>query len=197
MSLSKENNTMNTNLSRCTLGAYALLAVSVTAGCASTRTQVNRDAHFQKHPTRIYVVGNLDGFGPTFADEFRQVFDTEISRCGGNVEFSRITALELDSSQRNAEIDQFKPDALIFLHLTHTTIDTYGQLLQATVDTQVIDPEQKKVVWRGNSNMQAGGMFTPSSTRAQSLSKDLLLKLRQDGMVPACSAALPETTAGK
>jgi hypothetical protein len=195
MSFSNDHDAISS--SRRTLAACTLLAMALTVGCASTRTESNRDPHFQKHPTRIYVVGNVDGFGPTFADEFRQVFDTEITRCGGSVQFSRITTLERDASQRNTEIAQFKPDVLIFLHLTHTTIDNYGQLLQATVDTQVLDAEQKKVVWRGNSSMQAGGMFTPSSTRAQSLSKDLLVKLRQDGMVPACAAALAPAITGK
>jgi hypothetical protein len=179
----------------------ALLAGVGLASCASTSTKTNKDVAYSSHPIRIFVVANLSAFGGSFPEEFEKRMVTGVSSCGGSVEFSEVTPEEIAnplslgmspdvasaSKARMEQIKNFSPEVILTMKVAHTTHDQYGQLLNATVDSYVWDAKSGKKIWAGVSSMSTGGMFTPASTRAQSLYDDLARRLRGDGMIPSCA----------
>jgi hypothetical protein len=187
----------------------ALLTGVGLASCASTSTKTNKDVAYSNHPVRIFVIANLSAFGATFPEEFEKRMVTGITGCAGSIEFSKVTSEEIANplslgtspdaasafKARMAQIKNFSPEVILTMKVTHTTRDQYGQLLNATVDSYVWDAKSGKKIWAGVSSMNTGGMFTPASTRAQSLYDDLAIKLRGDGMIPSC--ATPQTPAAK
>jgi len=177
--------------------AATLSVVSLLAGCATTSTATNRAASYSRHPDRIFIVDELNGFGVSFPEEFEKRVTAGITACGGAVEFAHVNALELDPSARQQQATRFKPDVIVTMRVTHRTIDAYGSLLNADVDTQVWDVTLRKMVWRGHSAMNAGGMFTPAGTRAESLYANLIGKMRADGVVPDCVGGTPGTAGSR
>lgn len=179
------------------------------ASCASTSTKTNRDVAYSGHPTRVFVIANLGGFGAGLPNEFEKRFVTDVTSCGGAVEFSKVSTVEIAnplslgtspdaisaSKVRMAQMKTFSPDALLTMRVAHTTRTQSGQLLDATVETYVWDIKSGKKIWAGVSTVHMGGIFVPDSTRAQSLYDDLASKLRADGMIPECAA--PPTPATK
>jgi len=186
-----------------------LLASVGLASCASTSTKTNKDVAYSAHPTRIFVIANLVGFGAGFPNEFEKRFVTDVTGCGGAVEFSKVLSLEMAnplslgtspdavsaSKARTEQIKSFSPDVILTMRVAHTTRTQNGQLLNVTVETYVWDAKSGKKIWAGLSAERTGGMFTPDSTRAQSLYDDLADKLRADRMIPSCAA--PPTPAAK
>jgi hypothetical protein len=186
-----------------------LLAGLGLASCASTLTKTNKDVAYSGHPTRIFVIANLGGFGAGIPTEFEKRFVTDVTSCGGTVEFSKVATIEIAnplslgtspdaisaSKARAAQMKTFSPDALLTMRVAHTTRTTAGQLLDGTVETYVWDIKSGKKIWAGVSTVHMGGIFIPDSTRAQSLYDDLASKLRSDGMIPACAA--PPTPAAR
>jgi hypothetical protein len=177
------------------------------ASCASTSTKTNKDIAYSAHPTRIFVVANLGAFGAGFPIEFEKRFVTDVTSCGGTVEFSKVLTLEIAnplslgnspdalsaSRARMEQIKSFSPDVILTMRVAHTTRTQFGQLLDVTVETYIWDAKSGKKIWAGLSAERTGGMLTPDSTRAQSLYDDLANKLRADRMIPSC--AVPPTSA--
>jgi hypothetical protein len=186
-----------------------LLASVGLASCASTSTKTNKDVAYSGHPTRIFVIVNLGGFGAGLPNEFEKRFVADVTSCGGAVEFSKVSTIEIANplslgtspdaigaaKARMAQMKTFSPDALLTMRVAHTTRTQSGQLLDATVETYVWDTKSGKKIWAGVSTVHMGGIFVQDSTRAQSLYDDLASKLRADGMIPACVA--PPTPAAK
>jgi hypothetical protein len=179
--------------------ARLLLALLITldiAACAHTRTTTNVAPGYTGHPTRFFVVANLSAFGPGFSEDFQSLLEQRIKACGGDVEFSNIAPSEVanplalqpeqtDASKaRVAEMHRFNPDAVLLLRVNNVGT-TNGQLTSATVHSKVFDTKLNKEVWAAVSNEMTGGMFTPTSTRAQSLYEDLSAKLQRDGIICA------------
>jgi ABC-type Fe3+-hydroxamate transport system substrate-binding protein len=185
-----------------------LLASVGLASCASTSTKTNKDVAYSAHPTRIFVIANLGEFGVGFPNEFERRFVTDVTSCGGAVEFSKVLSSEMvnplslgtspdavsASRARMEQIKSFSPDVILTMRVAHTTRTQYGQLLNVTVETYVWDTKSGKKIWAGLSAERTGGVLTPDSTRAQSLYDDLANKLRADRMIPSC-AALPTSAA--
>jgi hypothetical protein len=122
--------------------------------------------------------------GDSFANELQKRMVADIESCGGHAVFERVSLTELNQADRNTRIDQFKADVVLTIQLTGgETMD--GAVVAGNVDSKVWDVSTKKIVWRGSSAMHMGTL-TPASTTAESLYKDLMPKLRYDGMVPAC-----------
>jgi hypothetical protein len=63
-----------------------------------------------------------------------------------------------------------------------------GSMISANLDSRVWEVSTRKTVWRASSHMQMGGL-TPASTKAESLYKELVPKLRSDGMIPSCASS--------
>jgi hypothetical protein len=163
---------------------FSVLVMSlVLAACATTKTQTNRDLNYQGHPSRIYVVAGVAKLGDSFTDELQKRMVDGIQGCGGQAAFERVSGLELDPTARNARVQQFKPDIVLSIEIT--SWETYQSAITANIDSRVWDVASKKWVWRAATKLNAGGL-TPASTRAESLSTDLLSKLRSDGMIPTC-----------
>jgi hypothetical protein len=165
----------------------AILAGGLLSACASTSSQTNRDLGYSGHPTRIFIVSNLGKLGDSFSDELQKRMVAGIESCGGQAAFDRVSETELDQTARNNQIKDFKADAVLSMQLTSwETMD--GQITSANIDSKLWDVTTKKAVWRANSKMHMGEL-TPASTKADSLYKELVPKLRADGMIPSCASS--------
>jgi hypothetical protein len=160
------------------------MSAGLLTGCATTSTSSNRDLGYSGHPTRIYIVSNLGRLGDSFSDELQKQMIAGIERCGGHAVFDRVSATELDRTARDNQIAQFKADVVLSMQITSWETSE-GSIVSGNVDSRVWDMSTKKVVWRGSSTMHMG--ITLPSMQADSLYKDLVPKLRSDGMIPACA----------
>ncbi len=165
------------------LVTVALFGLSTS--CANTQTVTNRDLEYTGHPTRIYITSNLGKLGDSFAEELQKRMVADIESCGGHVVFDRVGATELDQDRRRQQIQEFKADVVLTMELANWET-MQGSVVGASVDSRVWDVSTKKVVWRGNSTIRTG-TITPASTKAESLYKDLMPRLRADRMIPSCS----------
>jgi hypothetical protein len=164
----------------------AWISAGLLMGCATTSTSTNRDLGYSGHPTRIYIVSNLGKFGDSFTNELQKRMVAGIESCGGHAVFDRVSAMELDRTTRDNQIAQFKADVVLSMQLASWETSEEA-VISGNVDSRVWDLSTKKVVWRASSTMHMGGL-TPASTQAESLYKELIPKLRSDGMIPACGA---------
>lgn len=185
--------------------AIRALALSIAVNCSScviSNTRTNQDMNYQEHPKRIYVVANLDATGDGVTDEFYRDFSARVGACGGQTAISKPEietqrdALSLDSTastthNRNilADVDAFRPDAVLTLKVTNIGVDMYGQKLTAVVDSKLWDYRQKKAIWAGVTSMSLGGMWASAIMRADSLSENIAGKLRSGGLIPSCGAS--------
>jgi hypothetical protein len=186
---------------------FYMATLLMCASCTLTSTRVNKDATYQGHPTRIFVVANLEATGDGVSAAFSRLFSTGVRACGGEMEFflQRVTtesdALSLDNtttvSDQKAFIERvsaFSPDVVLTMRVTHITLAGYGQKINATIDSRLWDYREKKSVWAGVSTMALGGIWASSDMRAKSLTDDLAQKLRDGGMIPSCPAVRGATT---
>jgi hypothetical protein len=180
----------------------AAVAACMCASCAMTHTRTNQDANYQGHPSRVFVVANLEAAGGGVSGDFYRAFSKSVTDCGGQTDFleprvsSQADALSLDNTaavDAQKEFEQkasgFAPDVILTMHVAHVTLAGYGQRVAAVIDSRVWDYRQKKFVWAGESNMALGGIWATSEMRAKSLSDDVSSKLRQGGLIPSCSAS--------
>jgi hypothetical protein len=170
------------------------------AACVVSNTRTNQDLGYQGHPTRIFIVANLEATGEGVTDEFYRTFSEGVSACGGQTQLfkpriaTQTDALALnglsdadDGRRLQASIDAFAPDAVLTMRVANLGLAGYGQKVTAVVNSKLWDYRQKKGIWAGVSNMALGGMWASSEMRARSLSKDLAGKLRQGGLIPRCA----------
>ena len=151
------------------------------------QTSTNRDLGYSGHPTRVDIVSNLGKFGDPFANELQKRMVVGIESCGGHAIFDRVSATELDRTVRDSQIAQFKADVVLSMQLANWETSD-GAVVSGNVDSRLWDVNTKKLVWRASSTMHMGA-FTPASTQAESLYKDLIPKLRSAGMIPACAGS--------
>jgi len=182
-----------------------VLTLSIAINCSScviSNTRTNQDVNYQEHPTRIYVVANLDATGNGVTDEFYKDFSARVAACGGQTAIStpqietQRDALSLDSTANAthngsilADIDAFRPDAVLTMKVTNIGVDMYGQKLTAVVDSKLWDYREKKAIWAGVTNMSLGGMWASPVMRGDSLSENITGKLRSGGLIPSCRAS--------
>jgi hypothetical protein len=161
------------------------MSTAMLAGCATTNTTTNRDLGYTGHPARIFIVSNLGKFGDSFSNELQKQMIAGIESCGGHAVFDRVSPTELDPTMRNRQIAEFKADVVLSIQLANWETQD-GSIISGNVDSRVWDVSTKKTVWRASSSMHMG-TITPASTQADSLYKDLIPKLRSDGMIPSCA----------
>jgi hypothetical protein len=173
------------------LSVVASMLSAFLTGCVTTATVTHRDTGFSGHPTRIFIVSDLADLGYGFEDELQKRMIPDIESCGGHAVFDRVS-LELNQDEEETRIDQFKADIVLMMQLP----DIEPQDGLADVDSEVWDVSTKKVVWRANTELP---MVTAAlrSTRVEAFHKDLMAKLRQDGMVPACDLTPQSRTGSK
>ena len=190
--------------------------VSHLSGTDAVNTVTTRAVGFSGHPTRIYVVSNLTlpgglwglyGISLDNAVEKRMI--PAIERCGGQAVFDRVNAPEsawtyvpyayddendplyaqvntqplagqlltlLNQDDRKTRIGDFKADVVLTMDLIR------WQNGWAVVQSRVWDLRTKMFVWKAYSS---GNWGFPSMS-ADVWVTDLMRKLRDDGMVPAC-----------
>jgi hypothetical protein len=179
----------------------ALCLAAALCGCASSRTQTNRDVQYAGHPQRVFILESLIPLGDGFESAFEPTLSQDIRTCGGEVAFHRVEAtdqsdpLSLNSANagqqaraRNlsAEIKEFAPDAVLTMTIVHRFLMN-GMLNGVTINSKLYDYKTQKAVWAGVSNFS----FAPASTtatRAKALHDDIGPKLRRDGVIPDCPA---------
>ena len=174
-----------------TITAVVAAALSLS-GCASTNTMTNRDQTYSGHPSRIFIVSNLGKLGDPFENELQRQMLTDIQGCGGAAVFERVNPTELSSNERRNRVEQFKADIVLTMQLTSWETQD-GAPVSANIDSKIWDVSTKKVIWRGSSAMHMGTL-TPGTTTAASLFKELMPKLRADGMIPVCGGPQLATT---
>jgi hypothetical protein len=160
-------------------------------GCASAITVTHRDTGFSGHPTRMFIVSDLANLGYGFEDELQKRMIPDIESCGGHAVFDRVS-LELNQDERQTRIDHFKADIVLMMQLPDIELEPG----LADVDSEVWDVSTMKVVWRANTELGAAGAISRSAL-VEAFHKDLMARLRQDGMVPACDLTPQSRTAGK
>jgi len=188
-------------------------AVAHLSGVGTVKTVTARDVGYSGHPTRIYIMSDLTApvlGGISLDNDVQKRMIADIERCGGHAVFDRVNAPEsawtyvsyaydddndplyyrantqpvaghvltlLNQDDRKTRIGDFKPDVVL-------TMDLQKWLApQGVVDSNVLDLRAKKYVWRAKSTV---GWGYPYSMSADVFVTDLMRKLRDDGMVPAC-----------
>ena len=184
-------------------------------GVGTVNTVTTKAVGFSGHPTRIYIVSNLTLpggliFGISLDNDVQKRMIPDIERCGGQAVFDRVNAPEsawtlvpyayddendplyaqvntqplagqlltlLNQDDRKTRIGDFKADVVLTMDLIR------WQNGWAVVQSRVWDLRTKMVVWKAYSS---GNWGVPLSMSADGFVTDLMRKLRDDGMVPAC-----------
>ena len=146
----------------------------------------------------------------SFENDVQKRMLPDIERCGGNAVFDRVNSPQsawhldtngyeflkipplrdqlragtlLNQDDRKTRIGQFNADVVLIMDLTDWAAGRYGYL-----HTSVWDLRTQKLVWSARSTVRLG-VLTPNSSDANAFTKNLMRKLRDDGMVPACGDA--------
>lgn len=145
---------------RCQLRSLlaALLALS-SVGCAVSHTKTNQDASYHEHPTRIYIVGNLDPTGEGVTEEFYRIFEQSVTACGGHTQLykprmaAQSDSLTLDNASADADqrkalesVSAFSPDVVLSLHVSNLGLADFGQKTTAVVNEKLWDFKLRKNV---------------------------------------------------
>jgi len=222
--ISKIRGTLRTPVTIAFSVVAGMLSVSLTgctavyrlSGIGAVSTTTSRDAGFNGHPTRIYIVSNLTApggaYGISLDNDVQKRMIPDIERCGGHAVFERVNApgsawtavpflyfnhtetygantqplagpllTLLNQDDRKTRIGDFKADVVLTTDLT-TWLNGRG-----VVDSGVWDLRTKKFVWTARSAVNwANWPVDARSMSADGFVTDLMRKLRDDGMVPAC-----------
>jgi hypothetical protein len=169
--------------------SLALVYVLALSACATTRSQSNKQASYSGHPDRIYVIvlpQLSDQMGADFSQQAIARFSDEVAKCQGRVRSHISSPLELDASSQAAEAKAFNPDVVMSMNFAGGTRDRAGGWLPARIDVRMWQPGGTQLVWRAVSSISAGGL-APVSTRVDSFMKDLVARMRNDGVFPTCT----------
>ena len=168
---------------------FVVLALAFS-GCATTHSQSVKQADYAGHPKRVYILvlpELYNQIGADFAQGSVAKLSDAVTKCGGTVKAHVSSALELDPSGQTSEIRAFNPDVVMSMNFAGGTRDQYGGWLPARIDVRLWQPGAKQLAWRDTSSVSAGGL-TPVSARVESFVKDLIQRMRTDGVFPECSS---------
>ena len=172
-----------------------LLAVAfLCAACAApSRIVSNKAADYTQEPKRLFVVTDIGtDWGMDFFNAFKARLGPIVAECGGVLEISRISSLELDENVHVRKAVAFKADSLLSIRRNGGTKDQYGGTIDVIYDSRLHDIKSNKVVWRSSTRFARAPLF-PIAERGQTLAIELTNKMKTDGLWHNCPVIAPKT----
>jgi hypothetical protein len=173
--------------------ASILAAALLAAACAApSRIVSNKSAEYTQEPMRVFVVTDIGTeWGADFFNAFKSRLVPIVAECGGTVEVSRISAVELDETVHVRRAVAFKADSILSIRRNGGTKDQYGGILDVTYDSRLVDMKSNKVVWRSSTRFVRAGLV-PIAERGQTLAVELTNKMKTDGLWHSCAVIVPK-----
>ena len=172
------------------LGAVFLLLV----GCVQpTKIQSVMAAGYAGEPKRIFVVTDVGNeYGAEFSGAFEERLIAIARQCGAQLQVSRMSNLELDTSVHKARMKEFGPDVLLSMRRNGgTRMGAGGPVVHAIYDARLFDANTQKPLWRANLNFYRGGTLIAIKERGEALAIELTNQMKSDGILKSCALIDP------
>jgi hypothetical protein len=137
-------------------------------------------------------------FGPLFAEGFDARLTGSLRTCGAEVMLKEMSGIDLETDQLASTIEAFRPDTMMVVHTTHTTVTRAGEPVNATFGVDLYEPAAARgarkepplrAVWRSSVQFTPGGKFQPMDDKGKVVAAAVIQRLEQDGFFPGCASA--------
>jgi hypothetical protein len=179
------------NMTRSLRCAVTMLALLLGACAPRTVSESAKQASYAGSPKRIYLFVKPQmsaQLGREFTEATVSRFTDVATKCGGVIESHIASSLELEPEAEKGRVAAFKPDVIMLIDFAGGTRfgSGYEQAWNpARIDTQLWEPGSTQLAWRAASEVRTTG-WEAGSSRADSFTKDLIERMRADGVFPSC-----------
>lgn len=184
--------------------AAVVSAALLTAGCALPVTKVQRTALNPPSSKlqRVYVLSRLhvqrlvpayystsDVLADRFEEDFCKTLQEELGRRGVTARVRSVPHLALQETPPPSELDEFAPDAVMIVTLSHAMVQSskYGYgLTGATIDVAVV-PRGAATIWSSKVEGRFDTIWSKPWAPAipASIARATVEQMAADGLLPA------------
>jgi hypothetical protein len=151
-------------------------------GTSTVTLQATKDPSAVQKIGRLFILINHGDLGhPSYSKELAANLQSVLSNPPPVLEISIASPLELDEKVHEKKIQQFKPDAVLVIHLSSFVIDESGGFPILKYDVSLFDPTLKTRLWRGAVDNSGGTAFV--ERRMHDMAEVIVNRLRQDGFL--------------
>jgi len=172
-------------------GAFLAAILSFAAGCTSVTIKSNKDESSVRQLKRLSIVINHGEVTDTqlsnyLIDGFKGCF----SNAPVQVDYSLVSALDLDTKSQTERIKTFNPDAVLVVSVTTYVIAAeYGGYPTIKYDASLFDPGLTKRYWRAAVDNSGGTALM--KLRMHQMAGKIATQLQTDGFLTGIQVPEP------
>ena len=189
-------------MDRRVIGALVAVAVGSTLGCApgsATIKSTKREGYDQKLGKTMLLV-ELPRLEGDLVKAFKATLQKELALRGAETRFAVLAddlAVDTGPSVKK-QAEDFGASWVLAILPNGGTVNQYGGVVRARMDTQLHDLKLGKIVWRAAVDYTPGSIEVPVEFRAEVLCYEFIVAMVSDGVLrgplPAKPERLPEPT---
>lgn len=172
------------NIAIARVGAF-MLAAALLSGCAPvSEVHSNRAHDYRAEPKRLFVIANMGAGAPAGVYlGFERGMREFAARCVGEIGFSRVDALELDSAVHRRRMSAFDADTNLVVRFLDGA-KYHNQVIELRYDAQLVELPSERPVWRANLSIRSG--LNSNEVVGEKIANDLIEQLRLDSILKKC-----------
>ena len=178
---------------------FLVLVLGLMAGCTSVTIKSNKDESAVHQLNRLFIVVNHGEVGDKqlsnyLIDGFKGCF----SNAPVQVDYTVLSALDLDTKAHEQQIKAFNPDAVLEVSVTTFVVSAeYGGYPTIMYDASLYNPDLSKRLWRAAIDNSGGTALM--KLRMHQMAGKIATQLQTDGFltgikVPEPPRPTPTTT---
>jgi hypothetical protein len=164
-------------------GVFLVAMLGLVSGCTSVTIQSNKDASAVHQLNRMFVVIN---HGEVKDQELSNYLIDGFKGCFSNapvqVDYTVLSALDLDTKSHEQQIKAFNPDAVLEVSVTTYVISAeYGGYPTIMYDASLYNPDLTKRIWRAAIDNSGGTALM--KMRMHQMAGKIATQLQTDGFL--------------
>jgi len=172
-------------------GAFLAVILGLAAGCTSVTIKSNKDESSVRQLNRLSIVIN---HGEVSNNELSNYLIDGFKECFSNapvqVDYSIISALDLDTKSQTERVKSFNPDAVLVVSVsTYVIAAEYGGYPEIKYDASLFDPGLTKRFWRAAVDNSGGTALM--KLRMHQMAGKIATQLQTDGFLTGIEAPNP------
>jgi hypothetical protein len=170
----------------------SLLAVvlCLAAGCTSVTINSNKDEASVHQLNRLFVIVNHGEVkDKQLSNELIDGFKGCFSNAPVQVDYSIMSALDLDATAQTDKIKAFNPDAILLVSVTTYVMAEYGGYPTILYDASLYNPDHTKRLWRAAINNSGGTALM--DRRMHEMAGKITTQLQTDGFLTGIKVPEP------